>query len=192
MSAAAHPARSWEGMILRFLPDIVWAPEPDCPVLLQVPRKLASCLFCQNSRQLGLSSSRAQVAGHADLHYNPQGSLLMGFLRQLGRPQAGASFKPCGSHPGLPVRLSMLWLPAGSVCPVLHTSHIQKAPGLALGCRWVAHNGKSFRKSQTRGRRQGFRYCGWGPGRSSSVLSWCRQVSLAWRPYEGVAALSCH
>lgn len=56
MSAAAHPARSREGMILRFLPDIVWAPEPDCPVLLQVPRKFASYLFCQNSQTLGLSS----------------------------------------------------------------------------------------------------------------------------------------
>lgn len=30
------------------------------------------------------------------------------------------------------------------------------------------------------------------PGGSSSVLSWCRPVSTALRPFEEVAALSCH
>lgn len=144
VSAAAHPAWSREGMILRFLPDTVWAPEPDCPVLLQVLQKLVSYLVCQNSQTVGVYPVPVPRWLGTQISTIPRGGLHMGLLRQPGRSQAGPSFKPYGSHPGLPVRLSMLRLPAGPVCPVLHTSHLQEAPGLTPGCPWAAHNGKNF------------------------------------------------
>lgn len=101
-------------------------------------------------------------------------------------------------------KFQALWKSSWPSCKALHavasclpslscSTHISytespwSCPGCRCGSQW-----KSFRKSQTRGRRQGFRYSGWGSGRSSSVLSWYRQVSAPWRPYEGVAALSCH